>query len=121
MEELGKNDQENSFNTIADYLARKFNYRKIQRTITVIKRHQTLTYGTTCMNPENVMLGEKKPNAKDHTLQDSIHMKHPEYINIWRQKVDQQLTLDWQERRGVVREGRREEGSDVNGVWGFVG
>ena len=30
----------------------------------------------------------KKPVKKDHTLYDYIHMKYPEYKDLYREKVD---------------------------------
>lgn len=40
------------------------------------------------MNLEIISLTEKKPDAKENTLFDSIYMKHPEKANLQRRKSD---------------------------------
>ena len=46
-----------------------------------IKRNEILIHTTTYMNPENIMLGKKKPVTKDHILYDSVYMKYLEQAN----------------------------------------
>ena len=48
-------------------------------------------HATIWMNLENILLCERIQTQKS-TIYDSIYMKHPEWENPLRQKVDQQLS-----------------------------
>ena len=51
-----------------------------------IKRNKVLTHATEWINLKNIM-PSKESQTQKATLYDFIHIKYPELVNSWRQKV----------------------------------
>ena len=65
----------------------KMNYTHIMEHHSALKRKEILTYCTTWVNLEDIMLSEISQTQKDK-LSDSTYMKYLEYSNSQRQKVE---------------------------------
>ena len=55
-----------------------------------IKRNEVLTHATQ-MNLLKILCSVKEARYKKSQMYDSIYMKYPEEVNLWREKVDQWL------------------------------
>ena len=53
-----------------------------------LKRKEMLTYATTWMNLEDLILSEISQSQEDHILYDSTYMKYPEQANPSKEKAD---------------------------------
>ena len=54
----------------------------------VIKLKEVLVEATTWVHYIIKMLNERSQSQKDQILFDAIHMKYPEWANLYRQKID---------------------------------
>ena len=71
-----------------------------------LKRKQILTYATTWMNFEDIMLSEINQSQKGQILYDPTYMRSLEESNSQRQKVEWWLPgAGWREEWGVIVEG----------------